>query len=92
MRFTVTWRRAAENHLAEEWMAAPAQERVQITSAAHAIDQFLAVDATDVGESRGPNCRILFVPPLAVHFEVREPDRIVVVLAVRNIHPRHGPT
>jgi mRNA-degrading endonuclease RelE of RelBE toxin-antitoxin system len=80
MKYTVIWKPSAQNELAKLWMEAKNRNRVR--SAADKIDALLKIDPSSRGESRGGFSRILFVPPLAVHFTVSEPDRTVTVLAV----------
>ena len=80
MRFTVAWLKAAENRLADIWLAA--SEKAQISAAADAIDQALAANPLGIGEPRTAKIRYLEVPPLAVYYEVRLLDQLVVVRAV----------
>ena len=46
------------------------------------IERFLSRSPSQFGESRAGDERLAFVPPLAVSFRVREPDRLVEVLAI----------
>ena len=80
MRFTVVWRPVAEQRLADIWIAAP--DRGAVTKAASRIDTWLAKDPLLVGEARESATRILVEPPLAIYFDVSEPDRLVTVWAV----------
>ena len=80
MTFAVIWRSSAERKLAEIW--ADANDRQAIADAADAIDAFLRTEATEVGESRVANIRILTVSPLSVYYDVHEDDRLVAVWAV----------
>jgi hypothetical protein len=80
MRYTVVWQPAAEQRLADIWMAAP--DRAEVTRAANRIDARLAQDPQLVGEARDGTTRILVESPLAVYFDVNEPDRLVSVWAV----------
>ena len=82
MRFTVTWNHRTQNELADLWANADSPSRQAITRASHHIDQLLADDPELVGESRSAGRRVLFERPLAVLFEVSEPDRLVTVLHV----------
>ncbi len=80
MRYTVIWKPPAEQELADLWMNA--EDRNVITDAADQIDDLLRQDAGELGESRTGPIRRMFVPPLGVAFEVREADRLVLVLSV----------
>lgn len=80
MTFTVIWRPAAEQKLAEIWTAS--DDRQAITDAADAIDAFFRTQPTEVGESRVANIRILTVSPLSVYYDVHANDRLVAVWAV----------
>lgn len=80
MRFTVVWSSDAESDLAEMWLSSP--DRASIASAADSIDSILGEDADVRGESREESCRVLFVPPLGIDFEVSTEDRMVRVVAV----------
>jgi hypothetical protein len=80
MSYTVIWKESAEEMLAEIWMAAT--DRQAVTEAANTIDSLLKQDPKQQGESRGDRFRIMLVSPLAVHYEVREMDRMVHVLKV----------
>ncbi len=80
MKYTVVYRLSAESHLAELWN--DATDRQQITNAADEIDSRLAKDPHHEGESRSADTRIVFVRPLAVLFEISDPDRMVHVLKV----------
>ena len=77
MKFTVIWLAGAEQELASLWTAGA--DRNQITAAADQIDAALAHDPTSFGESRGGDTRIAIVAPLAVLFDVDEPNRLVTV-------------
>jgi hypothetical protein len=66
MNFTVTWTRAALRQFLDLWMAATDPDAVDAASLR--IDQTLATDADQQGESRTDPLRVLFDPPLAVYF------------------------
>jgi hypothetical protein len=53
-----------------------------VAIAADEIDRELRVDPDTLGRSSGDGRRIYRRAPLAVEFEVNEPDRIVTVLTV----------
>lgn len=78
MKYTVVWARSAEDRLTEIWL--DAEDRESIAAAANAIDEALAEDAHQRGESRTETARVMFVRPLGVDFEVRQGDRIARVL------------
>lgn len=79
-RYTVIWVQSAQNELAELWMNA--HDRRAVSAAADAIDQILALDATEQGVDLAEGLRALFVPPLKVIFSRRGEDRMVEVLRV----------
>ena len=80
MSYTVVWKPSAESQLAHFWTSA--SDRPAITAAADEIDRLLRQNPLEQGESRSGKRRVLFVPPLAVFFEVHEQDRLVTVLRV----------
>lgn len=80
MKFTVEWVPSALNDLADLWNNAP--DRSDVTAAADAIDYALAHNPQSVGEGRNDDRRILFIPPLAVFFEVDAANHHVIVLDV----------
>jgi hypothetical protein len=66
--------------LAKIWMAA--RDRQRVADAADRIDSYLKWLPSQVGKARDGLIRILVVRPLAVHYEVHEADRKVVVVMV----------
>ena len=82
MSYTVVWKRALKQKLAEVWISAP--DRAAVSTAANTIDLLLRAAPLDQGEARSGNTRILIVPPLAVVYEIHADDRRVEVLALRN--------
>lgn len=80
MTYTVTWIKSALDELAELWN--DALDRPDVTEASNQIDSILRSNPYAYSESREQDLRIMFVPPLAILFEVREADRIVTVRAV----------
>jgi hypothetical protein len=64
-----------------------APDRNAVTAASRAIDVRLGHDPLSQGEAREGNLRILFVPPLAVLFEVELDDCRVTVLDVWHYSP-----
>ena len=80
MNYTVIWRPLAEARLVELWSAA--SDREAVAAAADEIDARLHRAPQVEGESRWGATRILLTPPLAVYYDVSEPDRLVSVWAV----------
>lgn len=77
MNYAVEWVPAAEQELADLWLGAAS--RAEVTRAAHAIDQELAVNAHEKGESRAGDDRVLLVAPLGVLFEADPAQQRVFV-------------
>lgn len=71
MNYTVSWTRYALRQFLNLWTSATDPDAVD--AAATRIDQTLATDAEQQGESRQGDERILFDPPLVVLF-VADPD------------------
>ena len=69
------------------WTAA--RDRDAVTAASYRIDQRLAADPLDCGESREGDERLVFEPPLQVLFRVVAGDRRVEVISVGPAD-RHG--
>ncbi len=90
MSYSVLWMPAAEERLASIWVHA--DDRNEITQAAHRIDQTLRADPEDAGESRSGEMRLLLAPPLGVLFLVSPDDRRVSVLTVWRFDRRGFPT
>lgn len=88
--FQVKWIRSALDDLAAIWMRAEMELRMEVTAASHLIDRQLQERPFEKGESRQEHCRILFVPPLAILFEVDEGQQRVWVLEVWSTR-RHDP-
>jgi hypothetical protein len=88
MKYTVLWKPTAEAELASPWGGA--LDRSDVASAANQIDVLLQTDPETRGESRSGSDRILVVPPLAVTLEIKEPDRVVWLLAVRRLPPHRA--
>jgi hypothetical protein len=81
MNFTVVWKRAAQDELAQIWV--DAADRGAVTAASHLIEQQLGRDPMNLGESRSGNARVVFEPPLAVVYRVNNSRRRVTVVSVR---------
>ena len=88
--FTVGWVRSALDDLADLWNRADSTDRAAIASAANRIDRNLAVNPSELGESRPKGRRVLIELPLVVIFEIVEQDRFVRVLQVRRPQKRRG--
>lgn len=82
MKYSVIWKRSAENDLASIWIAAA--NRQAITDAVEALEREAATNPLNLGESREENTRVAFRGPLGIQFEVLDSDRLVTVLAVWN--------
>ena len=66
--------------LAAVWVNSSSGIRSEITTAAEKIDRLLKASLVDIGESRSPGTRVLFVDGLAVEFHVLMDDcRVTVV-------------
>jgi hypothetical protein len=66
--------------LKETWEQADAPLREAILEASRRLDQSLHTAPHEQGESRDNNTRILFEAPLAVLFDVDEPNKVVRIL------------
>lgn len=81
--YRVEWIQTAIDELALVWILADSASRQSINHASDQIDPALVNDPLNVGESRlEDHDRLVFMPPLAVHFEVDAPNNIVWVLSV----------
>ena len=80
--FTVLWGLEALEELTHLWIQADSMLRKAITTASHQIDQQLAHDPENIGESRIGTERIWFVFPLGILFEVDHANKTVRVLQV----------
>jgi hypothetical protein len=80
MSYSVAWRTAAKRQLARLWVNA--SDRGAVTAAANAIDAALPRNPLSIGESRWGVKRFLFVPPLAIYYNVYQATRRVIVTAV----------
>ena len=80
MKYTVTWAKSAEGHLADLW--SNAVDRESIRRACDELDAVLGQRPASLGESRSGDTRIAFVAPVAMEYEISEEDRTVLVLAV----------
>jgi hypothetical protein len=80
--YRVHWREDASDELASIWIRGDAAERRNVTFATDAIDKSLTANPNECGESRSAGRRIFFHDPLAIVFQVFEPQRTVYVLQV----------
>jgi plasmid stabilization system protein ParE len=80
MNYRVHWTPAALQDLADLWVNS--LDRNAVRTAADQIDAVLERDPLGQGESRHERTRFLFVPPLAVFYDVDEAARLVTVWAV----------
>ena len=80
MTYTVVWLFSAQRMLADVWTAAP--DRNAVTAASYRVDQKLAANPLDCGESREQNERLMFEPPLQVLFRVYAGQQRVEVISV----------
>jgi hypothetical protein len=83
MRYTLIWKPAVEQRLAQIWTAAA--DRRAVTEAADKIDEVLRTRPLAVGESRDEGRRILIEEPLVVVYRVLEEDCMVNVLGVKMV-------
>lgn len=82
----VLWTPSARNDLADLWLKADSVQRRRITVAAQSIDNRLAIDPSNEGESRPGGRRICFEVPLGISFRVDQRGGTVSVLRVWQIH------
>jgi hypothetical protein len=82
MIYEVEWLHSALDELAGIWIKATPSQRQAITAASHAIDQQLAMNPEDHGESRPKGRRIHFSPPLGVSYRVDTLNATVLVVHV----------
>jgi hypothetical protein len=80
--YHVGWKKSAGDELAAIWVDGDSTLREAITKAAAQIDILLKNSPGDVGESREPNRRIAFVPPIGFIFAVDQAKHRANVLHV----------
>lgn len=80
--YKVRWKKSALNELTQLWLQGDATIRQAITATTHVIDQQLAVNPSEKGESRPQDRRIFFVPPLGLLFKVNPNKQEVWILQV----------
>ena len=80
MNWKVVWKPEAERRLTSLWLDSANREAIR--SAADQLDELLALDPENAGESRERNRRIVLIHPLAARVAVYASLRTVLVLAV----------
>jgi hypothetical protein len=80
--FVVHWLQSALDALSAMWVQADSDLRKAITDASHRVELILRNDPLDEGESRYGTSRIMFVPPLAVTFQIESDGISVTILHV----------
>jgi hypothetical protein len=90
MRYAVIWLHSLNDRLADVYLQARRRREsaAAVTAASARIDSLLRRDPLAVGESRGPDYRMLIDPPLSVTYEVHEEERVVAVVDVRYLSRR----
>jgi hypothetical protein len=84
VNWTTIWLDTAEADLLQQYLLARAAGLAdEYTQAAARIEQLLATDPTQAGESRAGHRRIAVESPLTVEFEVHPDPRIAIVTRVR---------
>lgn len=83
MKYTVVWKRSADDTLIELWMNAT--DRDAISRAVRQIETQLRVAPLDVGESREENYRILCILPVVVAYRISQEDCLVTVVQIRTV-------
>lgn len=92
--YTVIWKRSVVKRDLASIVLREMQEGrpiAPITRAMDELDRRLAANPELEGESRDGMQRILIELPLAVTYETRVDDRIVVIRSVRHIPPTRSP-
>ena len=80
MKYTVVWLPSAQDELARIWLGS--SDRQAVTAASNHADRTLRTDPEAKGSSL-PGRHLLWIPPLALTFEVSPDDRMVKVVQVR---------
>jgi len=81
-RHLVIWSQEALDEIAALWVAAPSELRKSILKAWHQVDETLARDPENLGESRDEGRRIWFEALLGVLFKVNVEKKEVRLLQV----------
>ncbi len=86
--YTLIWLEAADEQLASAYLAARERgEAARVTQLVARLEQQLRTAPSQIGESRGARSRVVLILPLAIHFEVNDDVRVVVVTEVRYTPP-----
>ena len=80
MRYTVVWSVAAEDQLAEIWLASA--HRGAVTAASHAVETQLANQPDSSGTPLHEGLYSIEISPLRVIYAVEDADRLVKILRV----------
>ena len=88
MKYEVIWTSQAESLLTQLWLSSRDHEALR--EACESIDQQLAAEPLEAGESRNEDRRILFADALAVTFGVSPRERKVRILFVSRTRMRPG--
>lgn len=78
----IEWLETALNELTSIWLKSGPTTRRAVTVAVRQIEHALSIHPEEEGESRTEGRRILFAEPLAVVFEVDEPNRQATIVTV----------
>ena len=89
--YQVEWSRDALDRMTSAWLDGDAALPEAITTAVSRIDERLARDPTNTGESRSAGRRVLFLSPLGIRFRVYTNQETVVVLRAWAIPQRPRP-
>jgi len=80
MNFAVEWTEESLAQLAALWT--DSDDRSGVADASYRIEAAIRNDPFGAGESREDNLRYVFDPPLAVLYEVVQPQQLAIVTAV----------
>ena len=80
--YDCVWSRSILDELADIYVSATGPERDRMASGIEALNSRLARDPFDVGESRGDEDRLAFIPLLMIRFKVNIAARRVLVKGV----------
>jgi plasmid stabilization system protein ParE len=85
--FTVAWRIAALEDLADLYVALSPADRQHLERDVHRLNLRLSQDPLNVGESREPPVRVTLLEGLVVYFSVDLPNGRVRVTRIHPILP-----
>jgi hypothetical protein len=84
VNYTVFWPDAAQDQLADQYLAARFDGReAEFSQSVSEIEVKLARDPLTVGESRTGNQRLLMERPVMVFYEIDAATRVVTIAGVR---------